>query len=68
MNTNAVPVIEHIAQQAGVHLSAEQVSLIMAGGAALIRWIPLEVKAIKAAGGIKNIFAGIWNNPQPPKQ
>jgi hypothetical protein len=43
--TNSISTAVAIAQSNGVHINGEQLSLILAAGAAVLRWVSLESKA-----------------------
>jgi hypothetical protein len=62
--TNAIPIIQNVAEQHGFNVSAAEITLIVSAGGAAIRWIQLELRAIKAAGGLRTIWAELLG----PKQ
>ena len=45
MNTNSIPAIAAVAQGAGIHLTGEQLTVVLTMGAAIVRWLALELKS-----------------------
>ena len=57
--TNSIPEIVNVVQSAGLNISASQISLIGAAGAAAIRWLRFEIALGVKTWGDMGGLAGI---------